>query len=493
MRRRLLCASTTVAVVVAAGCTASTEPAAAPTSVMAATTTTTNAVTDTTDETTDTTSEASKDDGAIARVDFVHADIDVDDLDASGGTWDLQTCAWRWIGQYQLTIDWRPPAGGSADAAVDVPAEFLIITGDVGYAGAAGTIALGAAGRYVVDIDVDPVASGDDDELVAAGRGSVGGVGGRCALIGSGDRGGSADVSVDPRPPSAGAWPEGSLEALAASVDVADPDAPLSPLPFVVFSGVDLPVDRWYLAPDLRLGSITAREEGACLRLRSVIEFHDDGWVEVEQSRGCVHRPSNGAYRVVQIDDPNWRVVVAGAAADVDLVVDELVAYTAADVPPVTGPPEAGADEYFAGYLAEHPEFEIVARLPWRGGEFAVLRDATFPDSWSITETVYYGDQDWNGGGAGQSCREHSTRISRRFDEGYAWFVSVDPTDVVAVPVDGGGAVTIELEPFDSGYGAAIVDIADVPVDEVDRFPEFRTSEGEPVPCTQHATETTEP
>lgn len=90
------------------------------------------------------------------------------------------------------------------------------------------------------------------------------------------------------------------------------------------------------------------------------------------------------------------------------------------------------------------------------------------------------------------SCREHSTFVSRRFDEGYAWFVSADPTDVVVVPVDGGGTLTVELEPAESGYGAAIVDIAEVPVDEVERFPGFETAEGEPVPCIQ-SSETTVP
>ncbi len=125
----------------------------------------------------------------------------------------------------------------------------------------------------------------------------------------------------------------------------------------------DLLPDRWWLAGDATPASLHLQRRYGCWTVSST---WDDPAVTVTQERGCddsTYRRSEE--RLVEIEDPAWRVRVSGRPAEVDAFVEQVRSFPVAGVDKVTV--DGLTHEAIAAYEARLADQGVpeLGRLPW--------------------------------------------------------------------------------------------------------------------------------
>lgn len=160
----------------------------------------------------------------------------------------------------------------------------------------------------------------------------------------------------------------------------------------------------------------------------------------------------------------------------------------------MTGPAEPTADEYFAGYVAEHPSLRIVARFPFRDGEVAIVEDSSARADARFLEPAVYTLTGFNPGGGGVGCREFTVGQHDDDVEGYRFFVATVPGLVFSTPLADGSTHVAELDEVEPGLWVGFLDHAGVRREIVDAGgspyrmiaqTEVTDAEGSPATCTQ--------
>jgi hypothetical protein len=392
--------------------------------------------------------------------------------DAPEGTLRLRGCRWR--GPSLMTYD----AEWSSKADLDYPVRFTVILerlrDDQGL-GSAGDVTLSGPGRFSVTEDdernqkVYRGRTGDGQETThaweAARHDREEQLGVVCGL-GTADHRGGMGPRVKPTidlvdlPPAKA----GTVEALAAALDLADPEHRLLPLPFLLHLSDRPEIDRLFVSDEGWLVHVEVTKRSTCLAVRSTVSRSgpetDGPSVDIRQSRGCpgseVGEDIQPGTVVIPIDAAPWTVQVTGPDGDARAVARRVRPVPFAGVAPDDS--AFDADAYIDGVLAEDPDLIETGRFDWRGGRVAgVFRPGMVVEGFSDPILALPTDPHLGGGGVG--CRDHGVTIAQGPDGGYA-FVALLGDDLVAtLHRPGRPPERLAMTVGEHGWRGALVDI----------------------------------
>ena len=387
------------------------------------------------------------------------------------GQVELSACRWRGPGLYTFDLTFRPDSG--AQLPVTFPLSLDYLTGDMG-SGRSGEIALARGGDFSVTINDNELRASWVDPLTSSSRWDSSGVGfSGASSVSCIARWDSGDTEVwsagsDPVELAVDVYddghtlPDGSLEALARSADLAGPPSVAAAVRRLL-AYEDLPeLDRLYLALDAPLPSISVEARAGCIEVRSTYAF-DDEWqqvVEVTQGLRCPEPVAWAARPVIGIVDDVWDVRVSGPREILDsFVSDHLVRFYLATVEPFE--PETGA---FDPHVAADEEIAAsgmteLTRFDWNGGVVAVVVEGQSNWGPMYEPLIVLPGGPLIGGGGGMQCRTHTTL--HRFDglEGFALAVTERPGIRVVMQSDEMDQQDVPLEPIGGGREAGLVSL----------------------------------
>jgi hypothetical protein len=386
------------------------------------------------------------------------------------GRLDVVACRWRAPGVFTYDLHWRPAVGAHLPATVGI--ELARIESDM-LDGVAGTLTVGDEADIEATVDFradDPPPAVVDEATWAASRADVAvELAWRCGVrTASAAFGGEAAPVLDPFPVVSDA-PAGTVDALAAAVDLADQDDPLLPLALLLRQPGRPGIDHLVLAVDGRLEAISIQTFGRCTSITST--YSPAGVTPplvVDQSSGCSPAVVNGGPPTTVLPDPSWDVVVSGAPADVDALVAALTSVPFADPTPPDAPPPFDADAAIDARLRMTGQREVV-RFDWNGGRVAAVATVEGPTwgedfSQPIVEGTFPSEQanDLHLGGTGTSCRGYSWALQVDGRHGFLLVVTEGPGYSASVTMPDGGVLTVDLEPALGPREAGLLDLPPV-------------------------------
>lgn len=397
----------------------------------------------------------------------------------------LEACRWRGPQRYDIDLRWDPTTD---DGPVDLVIDISLLLGDTGTSFPIAATVSGP-GSFTIPLTNE----WDDPDEYSAARASRWSLQSEWAMscgIGRAASGTptSIEVMVDPAPRTAAADTiPGSVEAIAAAIDVADITEPLLPLALLDLDAVP-PIDVLYIVTGRLLDDIDIDETGGCIEIRTLYDTDGDGGaVELTQVTGCPGLLFSDGTEQLPVGDDRWDLFAwADGPPVLPSALTALPFGRAADVAPV--PIDAfDADGFLDAWLDDRKIQEVI-RFDWQGGRVAVY--PTWETTWGFEYEPKIATEDLFNGGAGAIfCREWGVYVS---DDGSGRilglvFTTDGRTAVVKVATDGqpAGSVVPTRPTSVDGLSAGIVDLTGTGRTETDTIV-VTEPDGSPSPCTQN-------
>jgi hypothetical protein len=407
------------------------------------------------------------------------------------GRLDVVACRWRAPGVFTYDLHWRPVEGARLPATVGI--QLARSESDM-LDGVAGSLRVGDEADIEATVDFradDPPPVVVDEASWAASRADIAvELAGRCGVQTAGAVFlGEVEPVLDPFPVVSDA-PAGTVDALAAAVDLADRDDALLPLALLLRQPGRPGIDHLVLAVDGRLEAMSIQTFGRCTRITST--YSPPGATPplvVDQSSGCSPGAVNGGPPTTVIPDPSWDVVVSGPPADVDALVAALTSVPFADPTPADAPPPFDADAAIDARLRMTRQVEV-ARFDWNGGRVAAvatLEGPTWGEDFSqpIVEGTFPNERT-DGlvfGGTGTVCRGYSWALQGDGERGFLLVVTEGPGFGATATLPDGQVLAVDLQPALGDREAGLLDLPPIEVNALTVSVIDRA--GSPIPCVQ--------
>ena len=410
------------------------------------------------------------------------------DRSASGGL-QLEACRWRGPGTFEFDVRWEPD-GDSTDPVV-LEIGLQLRTGDIA-TGWGGTATVSGAGSFTIPLELDGVKE-EDIEAQAGRSETTSEWANQCSVVLNvpDDFAESTEVAVTVDPERSTDSPTQvepvTVADLAASVDVADIDDPLLPLPRLLRSEQLPEFDKLYLLPNRSLDYIEVDETGGCVQVRSLYGWIDDAapFVELFQSGGCPGQLDDAGSASLAVDDDFW--TVSAFADDTESLAADLRSYPFTASAAAVDPVNAGfdADRFLDATIADIGVVEL-ARFDWLDGRVAAVQVGT--NNWGGEyEGLSATAELFNPGSTSVMCRERGVFLANDgTGRSYALvFVRGDRT--AQVDLGDGATEEVDLIPTTlSDWSAGLVDLTGSNVTELEAI-QVLDQDGTETPCVQNS------